>query len=122
MQSTKQRTGETLSFTGFLTYCLARAVDEDKTIQAYRKGDKQLIMFDDVNVGMMVERKVGEKRALMGHVVRAANRKTYREIHDEIRKVQSEPVPPDRGHAQLVPFRHAAAVAVVQAGSSPCSV
>jgi pyruvate/2-oxoglutarate dehydrogenase complex dihydrolipoamide acyltransferase (E2) component len=95
----KARTGETLSFAGFLTFCLARAVDEDKMIQAYRKGDKQLVLFDDVNVGLMVERKVGEKRALMGHVIQAANRKTYREIHAEIRKVQSEPVPPGRGMA-----------------------
>ena len=93
----KERTGETLSFTGFLTYCLAHAVDEDKTIQAFRKGDKQLVQFDDVNVGLMVERKVGEKRALMGHTVQAANRKTYREIHDEIRRVQEEPIPPGRG-------------------------
>jgi pyruvate/2-oxoglutarate dehydrogenase complex dihydrolipoamide acyltransferase (E2) component len=93
----RARTGETLSFAGFLTFCLARAVDEDKTIQAYRKGNRQLIIFDDVNVGLMVERKVGEKTALMGHVVRGANRKTYREIHDEIRKVQSEPVPSGRG-------------------------
>jgi pyruvate/2-oxoglutarate dehydrogenase complex dihydrolipoamide acyltransferase (E2) component len=93
----KARTGETLSFAGFLAFCLARAVDEDKTIQAYRKGGKQLILFDDVNVGLMVEQKVGEKRALMGHVIRAANRKSYREIHEEIRSVQSAPVPPGRG-------------------------
>src|SRR5512136_291982 len=93
----KARTGETLSFAGFLTFCLARAVDEDKSIQAYRKGEKQLIMFDDVNVGLMVEQKVGEKRALMGHVILGANHKTFREIHDEIRRVQSEPVPSGRG-------------------------
>jgi pyruvate/2-oxoglutarate dehydrogenase complex dihydrolipoamide acyltransferase (E2) component len=93
----KERTGESLSFAGFLTYCLARAVDEDKSIQAFRKGDKHLVLFDDVNVGLMVERKVGEKTSLMGHVVLAANHKTYREIHDEIRRVQSEPVPPGRG-------------------------
>ena len=93
----KGRTGETLSFAGFLTYCLARAVDENKSIQAYRKGSKRLILFDDVNVGLMVEHKVGEKTALMGHVIQAANRKTFREIHDEIRKVQSEPVPAGRG-------------------------
>jgi pyruvate/2-oxoglutarate dehydrogenase complex dihydrolipoamide acyltransferase (E2) component len=93
----KARTGEALSFAGFLAFCLARAVDEDKTIQAYRKGGKQLILFDDVNVGLMVEQKVGEKRALMGHVIRAANRKSYREIHEEIRSVQSAPVPPGRG-------------------------
>jgi pyruvate/2-oxoglutarate dehydrogenase complex dihydrolipoamide acyltransferase (E2) component len=93
----KARTGETLSFTGFLTLCLARAVDEDKAVQAYLKGRKQLVMFDDVDVGLMVERKVGEKRALMGHVIQGANHKTYREIHQEIRSVQSEPVPPSRG-------------------------
>jgi pyruvate/2-oxoglutarate dehydrogenase complex dihydrolipoamide acyltransferase (E2) component len=93
----KARTGETLSFAGFLAFCLARAVDEDKTIQAYGKGHRQLVLFDDVNVGLMVERKLGDKRALMGHVIRAANRKTYREIHEEIRSVQSAPVPPGRG-------------------------
>ncbi len=93
------RTAERFSFAGFLTFCLARAVDEDKSIQAYRKGDKQLMLFDDVNVGLMVERKVGEKTSLMGHIVRGANRKSCREIHDEIRRVQSEPVPPGRGMA-----------------------
>jgi len=93
----KQRTGEALSFTGYLTFCLARAVDEDKAVQAYLKGRKQFILFDDVDVGLMVEGKVGEKRALMGHVIRGANRKTYPEIHQEIRRVQSEPAPPGRG-------------------------
>lgn len=93
----KARSGETLSFVGFLTACLARAVDEDKSIQAFRKGDKRLVLFDDVNVGLMVERKLGDKAALMGYVVEAANHKTFREIHDEIRRVQSEPVPPGRG-------------------------
>jgi pyruvate/2-oxoglutarate dehydrogenase complex dihydrolipoamide acyltransferase (E2) component len=93
----KEQTGETLSFAGFLTYCLGRAVDEDKSIQAHRKGAKKLILFEDVNVGLMVEHKEGDKAALMGHVVMAANRKTFREIHDEIRRVQSEPTPPGRG-------------------------
>ena len=93
----KRRTGETLSFTGYLTYCLARAVDEDKKVQAYLKSRKQFVIFEDVDVGLMVEHKDGEKRELMGHVVRAANRKTYREIHDEIRRVQNEPAPANRG-------------------------
>ena len=93
----KARTGETLSFTGYLAFCLARALDEDKTVQAYRKGRKQLVVFDDVDVGIMIEHRVGEKRALMAHVIRGANRKTYREIHAEIRAVQSKPPPPGRG-------------------------
>lgn len=95
----KARTGETLSFTGFLVYCLARAVDENKGVQAYLKGRKQFVLFDDVNVGMMIERKIGEKRPMMGHVIRGANHKTYLEIHQEIRAAQSTPVPPSRGAA-----------------------
>lgn len=95
----EKHTGETLSFAGFLSYCVGRAVGEDKTIQAFPRGDKHLVLFEDVNVGLMVEHKVGEKTALMGHVILGANRKTLREIHDEIRRVQSEPAPSDRGMA-----------------------
>lgn len=93
----KAATGETLSFTGFLVYCLGRAVDENKEVQAYLKGRRQLVTFDDVNVGMMIEHETGGQRALMGHNVLAANRKSYREIHEEIRTAQAAPVPANRG-------------------------
>jgi pyruvate/2-oxoglutarate dehydrogenase complex dihydrolipoamide acyltransferase (E2) component len=94
----KARTGELLSFTGYLIFCLARAVDENKAVQACRKGRKKLVVFDDVSVGIMVERKIGEKRVLMGEVIWGANRKTYREIHQQIRSAQSS-LPPASGRA-----------------------
>ena len=118
----KARTGETLSFTGYLTCCLARAVDEDKAVQAYLKGRKQLVLFDDVDVGLMVERtRSARKGALMGHVIRGANRKTYREIH---RGDPHGPVRTDaagRGHARLVPVCHAASLAAGRGCSRRCS-
>jgi pyruvate/2-oxoglutarate dehydrogenase complex dihydrolipoamide acyltransferase (E2) component len=88
----KVKTGEQLSFTGYLISCLARAVDADKTVQSYRKGSKHLVMFDDVDVGFMIELKKGEKRFLTGRVIRTANRKTFWEINQEIRAVQSSQV------------------------------
>lgn len=88
----KAHTGETLSFTGYLAYCLARAVEEDKIVQSYRKGHSQIIMFDEVNVGLMIERQIGETRAVTGYVVRDASHKSYLEIHREIRTAQSTPV------------------------------
>jgi pyruvate/2-oxoglutarate dehydrogenase complex dihydrolipoamide acyltransferase (E2) component len=93
----KARTGEALSFTGYLAFCLARAVDENKSVQAYLKGRKQLVMFDDVDVGLPVEREMGGKRAPAGHVIRRANHKTYLEIHQEIRAVQTQPAPRSKG-------------------------
>jgi len=93
----KARTGERLSFTGYLAFCLARAVDEDKSVQAYLKGRKQLVVFDDVDVGLPVERQIDGKPVPTGHVIRRANHKTLLEIHQEIRLVQTQPVPPDKG-------------------------
>lgn len=97
----KARTGEALSFTGYLAYCLARAIDEDRSVQAQLKGHKQLVLFEDVGVDMLIERKIGDKRVPMVHVIRRANRKSFPEIHHEIRAVQEEPVPPGKG---LPPF------------------
>jgi len=91
----KMQTGEQLSFTGYLISCLARAVDEDRSVQSYRKGSKELVLFDDVDVGFMVELKKGGKPFLTGHVIRAANRKSFWEIHQEIRSVQSSQIPTD---------------------------
>ncbi len=91
----KTQTGEQLSFTGYLAFCLANAVAENKAVQAYRKGSRRLIIFDDVDVGIMIERKQGDTRILTGHVLRGANCKTYPEINQEIRSAQSEPVPPN---------------------------
>lgn len=99
----KAMMGEQLSFTGYLVSCLARAVDEDKTVQAYRKGSKQLVVFDDVDVGFMIELKKEEKRLLRGYVVKAANRKTYAQIQQEIRTVQSNKTPTDS--EQVARFR-----------------
>ena len=93
----KSRTGEALSFTGYLAFCLGRAVDENKSVQAYLKGHKQLVLFDDVDVGMTIERQINGTRAPMGHVIRRANHKTFMEIHKEIRTIQNEPVPPNKG-------------------------
>ncbi len=106
----KAHTGEALSFTGFLVYCLARAVEENKEVQSYLKGHKQIVVFDDVNIGVTGEHEAGKKGALMGLIVRGANHKTDRQIHDEIRAVQTAPVPPGRGmpgwfrYALLLPW------------------
>jgi hypothetical protein len=98
----KRRTGEGLSFTGYLVFCLAQAVDEDKLVQAYLKGRKQLVVFDDVDVSITIERKLAGTRAPMVHVIRRANRKTFWDNHDEIRFVQVQPVPSNKGLAPML--------------------
>ena len=86
----KERTGESLSFTAFIIGCVGKAVDDHKAVQAYRRGWKHLVVFDDVDVATVIERDVAGQKVPVVYVVRAVNRKTFWEIHREIRafKVQ----------------------------------
>lgn len=86
----KATTGETLSFTAFVTACLGRAVDMNKHMHAVRNWRNQLVIFDDVDVSTIIEVEIGGHKTPMYHIVRAANKKTFRDIHDEIRSAQSE--------------------------------
>jgi pyruvate/2-oxoglutarate dehydrogenase complex dihydrolipoamide acyltransferase (E2) component len=88
----KAKTGEVLSFTAFLIACLAKAVDEHKAVQAIRFGSKRLILFEEVDVYTFIERDVAGQVPIMPYIVRAANRKTVREIHHEIRVAQVQDV------------------------------
>lgn len=81
----KAKTGESLSFTAFIMTCLGHAVDMNKHMQAYRTWWDRLVIFEDVDVNTMFEVEVDGRKIIRPHIIRAVNRKTCRDIHDEIR-------------------------------------
>src|SRR5207237_3405898 len=89
----RARTGAPLSLTAFLIACLARAIDADKAMQAYRLGRRQLVLFADVDVANVVERDVEGQRLPVWHIIRAANRKSLEAIQQEIREAQDDKNP-----------------------------
>lgn len=86
----KAKTGETLSFTAFVMACLGRTVDMNKHMQAYRTWRDKLVLFDDVDVNTMFEVEVDGRQIIRPHIIRAVNKKTFRDIHEEIRAFQAE--------------------------------
>jgi pyruvate/2-oxoglutarate dehydrogenase complex dihydrolipoamide acyltransferase (E2) component len=88
----KARTGESLSFTAFLAACVAHAVEMNKSVHAYRNWRNQLVLFDDVDINIQVERDMQGQKFSFPYIVRGANRKTVRAIHEEIRAAQAHPV------------------------------
>ena len=92
LRARKAQTGESLSFTAFLTTCLAKAVEEHKAVQAFRQGGKRLVLFEDVDISTRIERDVAGQKYVIPYIIRAANRKTFREQHDEIRAAQAADV------------------------------
>jgi pyruvate/2-oxoglutarate dehydrogenase complex dihydrolipoamide acyltransferase (E2) component len=92
LQEQKAKTGEALSFTAFIITCLAHAVDEDKSLQAYHKGKNHLILFDDVDVAVPIERCMGGQKQPVIYIIRAANTKTFYQLHHAIRQAQKEQI------------------------------
>jgi pyruvate/2-oxoglutarate dehydrogenase complex dihydrolipoamide acyltransferase (E2) component len=82
------KTGEMLSFTAFIVACLAHAVNENKALNACRKGTKYLAIFDDVDVAIPIERDMQGRKQPIVYSVRGANRKGVAEITHEIREAQ----------------------------------
>lgn len=91
----KIKTGQAISFTGWIVKCLAQAVSEHKSIHALRKGKRRVVIFDDVDVTVIVERAVepstGETLP-MPYIVRKANEKSIAAITSEIRVAKKSPV------------------------------
>ena len=89
----KTKTEQGISFTGWIVKCLAQAISEHKYVHALRQGKRHLVIFDDVDVTIIIERvtDTGEKLP-MPYIIRQANEKTVAEIHGEIRAAQRSPV------------------------------
>ena len=83
----KQRTGESLSLTAFIVTSLAEAIAEHPHLNAIRKGGK-LILFEDVGIGVLIERELDGALVPENMGIRAAQTKTLRQIHEEIRAAQ----------------------------------
>jgi len=86
----KAQTGEALSFSAFFLACLGKAIDQDRQMHAYRNWRNQLIIFDEVDVNMLFEVEVDGRKTIRPHIIRGVNRKSVREIHEEIREFQSQ--------------------------------
>jgi len=85
----KQKTGEKLSLTAFVIACLAQTVSAHPYVNSFIKGNR-LIMLDDVTISAMLEREIERESVPEPIGIRAAQNKSYRQIHAEIRAAQQK--------------------------------
>ena len=84
----KIQTGETLSFTAFFLSCLGKAMEMNKHMHAYRDWRSRLIIFDEVDVNTLFEVEVDGQKTIRPYILRGVNKKSFRELHQEIRAFQ----------------------------------
>jgi pyruvate/2-oxoglutarate dehydrogenase complex dihydrolipoamide acyltransferase (E2) component len=94
-----EKDGTRLSFTAFLVANLARAIESNPKVQAYRDWRRRLVIFHDVDVVTMIEPEPGA--VAIPHILRDANHKSVRQLSDEIRAVQANPATSAQ-HGKLV--------------------
>ena len=83
----RERTGERLSLTAYVVACLARTFDGFPKFNAFRQG-RRLIVLDDLTISVLFEREIDGESVPEPVGIQAANRKTFRQINDEIRAAQ----------------------------------
>jgi pyruvate/2-oxoglutarate dehydrogenase complex dihydrolipoamide acyltransferase (E2) component len=87
----KQTQTNTPSITSFVLHCFVRAVEENPVMNAYRKGSKRLIVFEDIDVTVVMEKTPKDGSPLpTTHIVRSANRKSLSQIQQEIGKAKNQ--------------------------------
>jgi chloramphenicol O-acetyltransferase len=91
IQAYKAATRETLSFTAFIVHCLAKAIEHHKQVQAMPDWRGRLIIFDDVNITVLIEAGTEQGKIPVPYLLRRANCKSVQEIHNEIRACQKKP-------------------------------
>jgi pyruvate/2-oxoglutarate dehydrogenase complex dihydrolipoamide acyltransferase (E2) component len=68
------------------------AVVEFKDIHGIRKGKRKIIIFDDVDISIMIEREIAGEKVPLPYVIRKTNEKSIYEIYNEIKSGQRQSI------------------------------
>jgi pyruvate/2-oxoglutarate dehydrogenase complex dihydrolipoamide acyltransferase (E2) component len=80
-----------LSLTAYVGACVARAAARFPEVHAYRDWRGRLVLTHDVDLAVLVERDTVAGPVPVGHVLRAADRRSVAELSGELRSVQEAP-------------------------------
>jgi pyruvate/2-oxoglutarate dehydrogenase complex dihydrolipoamide acyltransferase (E2) component len=87
LQEHFERTGEKLSFTAYIVYCLAQVIKEHPHLNSFRKGNRLITLYD-VTISVLVEREFSGEKVPEPLAIEKAQNLTFREINDRIRSAK----------------------------------
>lgn len=87
IKSNFEKTGEKLSFTGYIVKCLAETLKQYPHFNSFIKGRK-LVTLDDITISVLTEREFDGEKIPEPVGIQQAQKKTYRQINGEIRAAQ----------------------------------
>jgi pyruvate/2-oxoglutarate dehydrogenase complex dihydrolipoamide acyltransferase (E2) component len=85
-----KKTGDRLSLTAYIMRCMALTAKEVPETRTFRKGRRKTIVFNDIDIKCMIEREIDGKRIPLHYMFKKADKKSFKEIHEELRYVQQK--------------------------------
>lgn len=76
--------GEKVSFNAWMLKCISETIKEHRLLHGILKGKRKVVLFDDIDIAIIVERQVDGQKVPLPYVIRKANSKTITEITREI--------------------------------------
>ena len=91
IRETKMK-GAKISFTAWLIKCISTVCEEYKLVHGVKNGKYKTVVFDDVDISILVERDVHGENVPLPYVLRKTNEKSISDIYMEIKQAQQQPI------------------------------
>lgn len=88
----KKKQGQRISFNTWLIKCISSVVERYPEIHGVRKGKNKIIIYDDVDISIMVEREIAGEKVPLPYIIRKANKKNIAEIQSEIKAARNQSI------------------------------
>ena len=85
-----RKKGINISFNAWIIKAIASVLRNHPEAAAFLYNKKKLIIFDDINVSMLVEKKIGDSRVPIPVVIEKTNQKSALEITHEIENAKNQ--------------------------------
>ncbi len=90
-----RKKGTVVSFNAWLIKVIGSVLHKHPEAAAYFYNKKRLIIFDDINISIIVEKKIGDSKVPIPLVIEKVNIKSALEITQEIENAKSQQLTPD---------------------------
>jgi len=85
-----RRNGLQVSFNAWLIKSISQVLEQHKAAAAYLYNKRKLIIFEDINISMLVEKQVEGKKVPIALLIEKTNEKSAFEIHAEIDQAKTK--------------------------------
>ncbi len=87
-----RRKGTKISFNAWLIKVISNVLQQHKEATAFLYSKKKLIIFDDINISIIVEKKIGGKAVPIPLIIEKSNEKSALEITAEIEDAKNKEI------------------------------